>query len=195
MASHKRAFAFMQKWEGGKSSNASDNAAAGIPAQLGGIHTNKGVTWGTYAQVSMECFGHEPSIAHFLTLPDSDVEKIFVHIFWNKIKGDEIVSEKVAMAVVDFAYNAGVSQAVKTLQFLLNTFFQEKLSIDGGLGALTLAALNRADAGRLFTKYNEERIGFYKRLVESKKLAKGFLPGLTNRVNTLTSFCMHSGLS
>ncbi|STP14286.1 Predicted Peptidoglycan domain [Helicobacter cinaedi] len=96
--------------------------------------------------------------------------------FWDKIKGDEITSQAVAGNVYDFAVNAGVKQAVKTLQRALG------VSDDGIFGNGTLTACNNAESANLNNDYCVGRENFYKDLVKRKPQNEKFLNGWLGRV-------------
>lgn len=96
--------------------------------------------------------------------------------FWDKIKGDDIESQAVAGNVYDFAVNAGVKQAVKTLQRALS------IADDGVFGNDTLSATNNAEATKLNNDYCVGRENFYKDLVKRKPQNEKFLNGWLIRV-------------
>ena len=97
--------------------------------------------------------------------------------YWDKMKGDQIVSQPLAENIVDYGAHKGTSGATKTLQKLLNRDFGESLSVDGSFGNLTLAAVNAQPPITLYNAFREERIKEYK--------ASGtpFLQGFLNRMN------------
>lgn len=95
--------------------------------------------------------------------------------FWDKVKGDSIQSQAVANNVYDFAVNAGVKQAVKTLQRALG------IADDGIFGNGTLSATNNA-SDSLNNTYCQAREQFYKDLVARKPQNEKFLNGWLGRV-------------
>lgn len=95
--------------------------------------------------------------------------------FWDKIKGDSIVSQDVANALYDFAVNSGVSRAVKSIQSVLG------VKADGILGAKTLEAINAADGVKLCNDLCDKRTYFFKTIAQKGQNAK-FLNGWLNRV-------------
>lgn len=96
--------------------------------------------------------------------------------FWDKVKGDEISSQALANNVYDFAVNAGVKQAVKTLQRALN------ITDDGVFGNGTLNACNNAESTKINNDFCKGRENFYKDLVKRKPQNEKFLKGWLSRV-------------
>lgn len=105
---------------------------------------------------------------------------IYKNNYWDPIKGDLIHRQDVANNLFDFAVNSGVSQAVKTMQRVLNFKGDD---IDGKLGPMTLNAINKAGT-QLANIYSGARIDFYKSLVKSEPEKYGaYLVGWLRRVN------------
>lgn len=104
----------------------------------------------------------------------AQAETIYRTNYWENIRGDEIADQDLATNIFDFAANAGISQAVKTIQKLVN------VSIDGKMGSQTLGKINssREDLNRLFTI---ARFDFYRSLVIKKPVLSKFLLGWKNR--------------
>ncbi len=102
--------------------------------------------------------------------------EIYYNDFWKRLRCDEIADENLALHVFDFAVNAGRGRAVKMLQKMLDT------SVDGIIGPHTLKCANEADGKSLTYCYKQERIRYYKRLVERKPEMEVFLKGWVNRV-------------
>jgi len=219
MATHERAYQFTAKSEGGKDSNPHDlTLLCLIDAEklaLGGryetyqnengetkkrvvgkiVHTNKGITFPTYKLVCKKCFGFAPNFDHFLSITNAEVEKIFVDEYFHAIRGEFINSEKVAIAVSDFCFNAGAHRAVKILQSVLNLHYGKELVIDGVIGWKTINGTNEVDADSLFKFYNEDRKRYYVNLANYQTSQKGNLTGWLNRINALSKFVEKNGIS
>lgn len=78
------------------------------------------------------------------------VKEIYKADFWDKIKGDHIQNDELALNLFDFAVNAGVGTSIKTLQKALG------VNNDGILGDQTLSAMaviNYQDLIKRFVKY------------------------------------------
>ncbi len=187
MANYKRAYEFCKFWEGGKSKDKDDAIAAkGIPKELNGYHTNKGLTWGTYKDNARAVYNVAPTPDHFLKLTDADIEALLVRVFWNPIRGNEIESEQVAAAILDWKFNSG-DYAILHLQKALNKL-GANLVEDKMFGLRTLAAINAADPEKLFKEINSRRKEFYRIVCDPKRGGKvhpKMLQGLLNRVDAL----------
>jgi lysozyme family protein len=94
---------------------------------------------------------------------------------WDKVRGDEL-PVGVDYMVYDFAVNAGISRAVKTLQQAVGAV------ADGALGPATLKAIEGYPAEELIKKYSEVKEAFYHGIVASKPEQVKFLKGWLNRV-------------
>lgn len=51
---------------------------------------------------------------------DDEVKRIYKHLYWDKVKGDELVSQKIAEQLFDMGVNAGIVTAIKLMQKTLN---------------------------------------------------------------------------
>lgn len=108
----------------------------------------------------------------------AQMEAIYRRDYWDKIKGDEIVNQNAAAVLFDYAVNAGVGAAVKAAQAVLG------VTVDGGFGPKTLAAINRegADFAGALTRY---RVNFYTKLAKSNPAKYGkYLAGWLRRANS-----------
>jgi len=77
-------------------------------------------------------------------------KEIYKSDFWDKVKGDHIQNDELALNLFDFAVNAGVGTSIKTLQKALN------VHDDGILGDQTLSAMaviNFPDLIKRFVKF------------------------------------------
>jgi lysozyme family protein len=152
MANYKNIIPFIQKWEGGKSSDTRDKAAS---SSVNGVHTNKGITWATFQQV----FGSsEDAKRRFLAMAQTDWEKIFKGLFWDTIKGDEINSQRIADVLVNWAWGSGTATPVKALQTIL------KVKADGVVGPATIKALNASNEADTFKKLQAANRRFFAKL-------------------------------
>ena len=126
--------------------------------------------------------------------PGVDVAKItpdmarglYIALYWLPIMADKITNQAAAVALFDFAVNAGIGRAVKEAQAALNAMGY-KIAIDGGMGPATLAAINKAGAG-FANALTRRRIDFYKRLATENPEKYGkYLAGWIKRANTFFS--------
>lgn len=105
------------------------------------------------------------------------VEKFYKANFWNKLRLDEIRSDRIADLIFKFAVNVGIKRAVKYAQMVAN------VRIDGIIGNNTISALNTLDSKYFEERYKTEFIKFYEGLVKDNPDRYGrFLKGWINRV-------------
>jgi len=99
---------------------------------------------------------------------------IYRRDYWEPIHGDTLAatSERIAYQVFDFAVNAGVHRAAKTLQQAVNTCNSDReVHPDGIIGPRTLAGFERAAAFReplLWHTYRDLRAEYYTKLARKR---------------------------
>jgi lysozyme family protein len=87
------------------------------------------------------------------------VEAFYQAHFWNNWFA-QLTSDDLAKRVFDFAVNGGSGSAVKTLQQAVNAL-GGTLTVDGGWGPNTLAAVNAADQQALVQAFIAARVAHY----------------------------------
>lgn len=185
MANYIEAISFIKEREGGLSNNphdtASSNPSPWTHAGKSDWHTNKGVTYTNFVNYAAK-LGYAITADNFFVMPDGIWGKIFKTQYWDKMQLDNIKSEAIAVAIVDFAFNAGVGGATKSLKkFLFNNYKISVDSIPGIVSAINAtAAKNEED---LFNKLLNHRKAFYISLSQPKN-EKGWL----KRVDELKNF-------
>lgn len=107
---------------------------------------------------------------------DSLISQFYKTNFWNRIQGDLITEQSVATYLYDFFVNAG-GNAVKCLQTVLG------ITVDGGFGNDTLAALNAA--GDILPALHAARVAYYTKIGVGSN-AK-YVKGWTSRANDMYS--------
>jgi lysozyme family protein len=133
------AFIYLHGAEGNYSGDPSD------PGNWTGGKVNAGTLKGTKYGVSAAAY---PNL-DIANLSLADAQAIAKRDYWDKFNGDSL-PYPTALLMLDFGYNAGISQAVKTAQRALN------LNPDGVFGPATNAALvsaNYRTFGVDFTTY------------------------------------------
>ncbi|WP_069435740.1 MULTISPECIES: putative peptidoglycan-binding domain-containing protein [Campylobacter] len=120
-------------------------------------------------KASYECYQNV-----FLT----DLVKEFYKLnFWDKLRLDEIKSDRIADLIFKFAVNVGIKRAVRYAQMVAN------VKIDGIIGNNTINALNSLDSGYFEERYKAEFMKFYDELAKRNPDKNGkFLNGWSNRV-------------
>lgn len=93
--------------------------------------------------------------------------RVYVYRHWWAAVGlDQIVSPMVAGKALDITYNCGVPRGVKMMQAACNRF-GAALDVDGKLGPMTLAAINRTPGAGLVAAMRDEQAAWYQYLVRS----------------------------
>ena len=140
------------------------------PLDSGGI-TNLGVT----KRVWEEFVGHPVSEADMRNLTVEKVSRLYKQRYWDRVQADKL-PKGVDYVVFDFAINAGVGRAIKTLQSTVGS------TPDGIIGNRTLARINAMDAKELVQQYSDARVDFYQGIVARKPDQVRFIRGWLNRV-------------
>lgn len=165
--SFSKALEFALRWEGGYSNH---------PADKGG-ETNFGVTHAVYDAYRKS---HGLSVQSVRLISSSEVRDIYFKRYWDVARCD-LLSEKLAVAHFDWAVNAGVNRAIKTLQTVVG------VNADGIVGPLTEQAIIAAAATHkdvwLCDRYHAVREGCYRRWGVGSQAV--FLAGWMNRLNAL----------
>ncbi len=157
---------FLLKWEGGFVND---------PVDAGGA-TMKGVTLATFRKF----YGANRTIADLKAITEEQWLHIFKVGYWDKCRADEIKSQSVANAIVDWAYNSGPATAAKKVQTLVG------VTVDGVIGPKTIAAINSFPPRTIFNHIKNSRTMFVESIVRNKPSQAKFLSGWKNRINALT---------
>lgn len=106
----------------------------------------------------------------------SAVELFYRAEYWNKIAGDRIQSQDVAEMLMSSAVLSGYVRAIKMAQMVVET------KPDGGMGPITLAAINRIDPELFEARFALMRINRYRKICNNDRTQDKFLRGWLNRV-------------
>jgi lysozyme family protein len=164
MANYTKIIPFILRWEGGFVNDPLDKGGA----------TNKGVTLGTYRQF----YGATATVEQLKNITVGEWNHIFKSGYWNKWKADEIRSQPVAKILVDWLWLSG-SPAIKLPQRLLG------VAPDGVVGAQTIAAVNTADAKKLFADIMAARVQYINDIIVRTPTNERFRKGWMNRLDAL----------
>jgi lysozyme family protein len=96
------------------------------------------------------------------------VEPLYKRKFWDACKCDDLPSG-IDYLVFDFAVNAGVGRSAKILQTAVGA------TPDGGIGPMTLAAVNAIPEAELIEKFSQAKEDFYRSLNTFETFGKGWL--------------------
>jgi lysozyme family protein len=149
-----KSLALVLAHEGGFSNN---------PHDPGGM-TNLGVTrraWESYVQRQVD-------EAEMRGLTPEIVAPFYKARYWNPCKCD-LLPLGIDYAVFDFAVNASVSRASKTMQAALGT------AADGIVGPATIGVATNADPDHFLEKFSAAKEQFYRGLSTFDHFGKGWL--------------------
>ena len=133
------------------------------PSDPGGM-TNLGVTkksWEAWVK-------HPVDEAEMRSLTPESVAPFYKEMYWDACKCDELPLG-IDYAVFDFAVNAGVSRASKTMQSALGT------AADGIVGPATIGVAVNADPDEFLEKFSAAKEQFYRNLPTFEHFGKGWL--------------------
>ena len=164
MADFSKLVPFILQWEGGFVNDPLDKGGA----------TNKGVTIATFRQF----YGANATVEQLKNISIAEWNNIFKSGYWNRWRADEIRSQSLANILVDWLWLSG-SPAIKNPQRLLGVV------PDGAVGQKTIAALNAADARKLFDDIKAARVQYINDIIARTPTNERFRKGWMNRLNAL----------
>lgn len=91
--------------------------------------------------------------------------------FWNRIKGDSILSQEIADSIFDFAINAGVGTSASLAQLVVG------VKPDGIIGNMSLEAINAFDTDHFIASFTVAKIARYISIVKKRPVAKKYFYG------------------
>jgi lysozyme family protein len=151
------------------------------PNDPGGA-TNKGICWNTWQNAAPSILGISPTLENLQNLSTDDAKKIYKSLYWDKNNLDQVQDGDLRYLIFDFYVNAQ-GNAIKVLQATLNGL-GNSVSVDGGMGSQTIAAINSTDPISLYNSFKTGRQNYYDRISRLNPKLQRFLTGWTNRVNT-----------
>lgn len=133
------------------------------PSDPGGA-TNLGVT----KKVWESWVGKPVPISDIRNLTPKQVSPLYKKQYWDAVRADDLPSG-LDYLVFDFAINAGVFRAIKTLQKALS------IVDDGVFGNKTLESIKKADLTDLISRFSDLKEQFYKSLPTFSVFGKGWM--------------------
>ena len=103
------------------------------------------------------------------------VKELYKQKYWNKARLDDIDSDLIAYNIFDFGVNAGVGTSVKIAQRIVD------VTPDGGLGSITLNAINAYDEQTFVQAFFIGKVARYNAIVARNRTQQEFLHGWLNR--------------
>jgi len=102
------------------------------------------------------------------SIPMDWVRRIYQQSYWDRCRCDAMPEHPIRLVVFDAAIHSGVGQSIKWLQRELG------VAVDGLIGPVTLAALQRANLDALAHKLINRRLEFLRGLRTWKTFGKGW---------------------
>lgn len=102
-------------------------------------------------------------------------KEIYRTNYWNKVWGDQINDDELALNVFDFAVNAGTGTSARIIQEVVGA------GVDGVIGNMTVAAINQTDPRIAVKEFQKRRVLHYVELVKKNNTLLRFLTGWINR--------------
>lgn len=155
------AFQNIMKEEGGYVDNPSDP----------GGETNFGISKQAYPELNIQAITIE------------DAKNIYRRDYWEKIRGDELHSDALAIELLEEAVNMGHHTAISFLQAAVLAS-GGKITIDGVMGEKTLTEVKKIDPDALLKCIKSQSLTYYLTLVQNRPILRKFLKGWFNRVLT-----------
>lgn len=157
------------KFEGGYQDNPND------PGNFNSAGVNIGTNMGISAPALERYLGRVPTREDMLQLAHETAAEIYRRDYWNAVRAGEIINPDLAALLFDMAVNHGPASAVRTAQRAVG------VKADGRMGPVTLAALNRGNAGRIIAAIVDARANLYRGIVERKPKMQVFYKGWVKR--------------
>lgn len=146
------------------------------PDDRGGA-TNRGITLETFEGWCRKHGYPRPTADRLKAMSVETWARITKELFWDKVGGDDIISQRVANLICDWAFNSGVG-IITRVQVLVG------VKADGIVGRETLRAINAEDPKRLASDIKKLREAFYHTIARRGNNRK-YLRGWLNRLDRL----------
>jgi len=155
MANVQHIIPLILKQEGGLSRALTDTASAHpAPWEFNsktGWHTNKGVTYTTFSSLAPK-LGYAITADNFFTMPEPIWVKIFKNGYWDPMHCDEIKSQAMADAIVDYAWAFGVGGATSRIKKWLSSTYAITANSNSEI-ATAINALTAKNEEDTFSKF------------------------------------------
>ena len=103
------------------------------------------------------------------------IKTFYRSLFWDKIKGDDIQDQDVAMSIFDFAVNAGTATSATLAQVVVAA------KKDGVIGPKTLEKLNSFDPEHFLAAFTVAKIARYISIVKKRPSSRKYFYGWVRR--------------
>jgi len=122
-----------------------------------------------------------------MAMADADWD-LCVKPYADAILMDQIKSQRIANALIDWVWGSGKYHPEHTVQHIVNIAFNQHLAEDGSLGPASIASINSVDEPTLYADIMAARYEYLKECVTAKPTNSRFYNGWVNRMNDLEEF-------
>ncbi len=136
------------------------------PADSGGL-TKFGISQKTYPKINIAA------------LTEAQARQLYRADFWDKVRGDDIVSQALAENLFDAAVNQNPDHAARWIQEIVH------VGQDGVIGSATLRAINAMDPQSAIDRFRLSRIAHYVDIVSRNRSQEVFFLGWVGRALTV----------
>lgn len=142
------------------------------------IGTNHGIS----APVLKAYLGRTPTVEEMKNLSKETATEIYKKNYWSSIRVPEINDKYVAIQYADMYVNSG-GNAVKIMKRALNNLGYS-ITISFAINDSFVESINSANPVRLHQEYKDERIEYYKELIDANPSMKEWEKGWVKRANS-----------
>lgn len=138
-----------------------------------------GVTLATYTEYCRKKGYPRPTVERLCGITYTQWLDILKTMFWDRWKADEIQNQSVAEILVDWVWASG-KYGITIPQRVLG------VTVDGVVGAKTLAAVNAQNPAQFFARIVQERKAYIERICASRPVNNKYKHGWLRRLNAIT---------
>lgn len=109
-------------------------------------------------------------------LTEAQAREIYKRDYWDRVRGDDILSQAIAEQILDTAVNMGIKTASRLAQTVLGIE-----PADGVIGSESLKIINQADDQKFVAEYTLAKIARYAAICNRDRSQTRFLLGWLNR--------------
>lgn len=176
MADFQTSFSVTSANEGGYANNPRDKGGQ----TYRGIARNFWPGWKGWPMIDEALAAHK-SVNGLAKKLDGLVAEFYTDQFWRPLGCDRLESQLIAGELFDTGVNMGIKQAARFLQEALVILGNDKITVDGIIGAKTIAAANAADSELLLITLNLLQGSKYLDIVRRDPSQRVFLRGWLRR--------------
>lgn len=144
--------------------------------------TGGATKYGISLRFYRDSIDREAAESDIQTLTKEEAIDIYHIHWWNKYGYGYINDDELSYKIMDISINIGPSRAHKLAQKSYNNISEDKLSIDGILGAKSYAAINSKYSNIFLEAFRSECVEFYIGRCEDKHHKIKWLQGWINRL-------------